>query len=118
MHFRGRRLLCASGVPTLCYGRGLGLTPPERLEIHRGEYPTDWVSGFFERSPHLNRLAGHRNLSLGDRGRIAARTAGERCYQTCYHFPEKAAQNRMNNRTRRWVMSLKYKEQDERRRTI
>ena len=31
----------------------------------------------------------------------------ERCYQTCYHFPEKAARNKMNQGPSGWVMSLK-----------
>ena len=31
----------------------------------------------------------------------------ERCYQTCYHFLEKAARNRMNQGPSGWVMSLK-----------
>ena len=31
----------------------------------------------------------------------------ERCYQTCYHFLEKAARNRMNQGPSVWVMSLK-----------
>jgi hypothetical protein len=39
--------------------------------------------------------------------RISARTAAERCYQTCYHFPEKAARNRMNQGPTGWAISLK-----------
>src|ERR1017187_8580749 len=40
------------------------------------------------------------------------------CYQTCYHFLEKAARNRMNQGPTRSSMSLKHKEQHERRRNI
>ena len=40
------------------------------------------------------------------------------CYQTCYHFLQKAARNRMNQGQRGWTMSLKYKEQHETRRNI
>ena len=35
------------------------------------------------------------------------------CYQTCYHFLQEPARNRMNQEATRWIMSLKYKEQDE-----
>src|SRR5258708_21524926 len=40
------------------------------------------------------------------------------CYQTCYHFLQKAARNRTNQEPTRWIMSLKYKAQHEGRRNI
>jgi len=42
----------------------------------------------------------------------------ERCYQTCYHFLERVARNRMNQGPSGWVMSLKYKEQHKTRRNV
>jgi hypothetical protein len=58
-----------------------------------------------------------KDRALGKR-RVAAGTVTDSCYQTCYHFLQKAARNKMNQGPTRWTMSLKYKEQHETRRNI
>ena len=47
-------------------------------------------------------------------GHVGSKT----CYQNCYHFAQKPAKTSVNQAITRWIMSLKYKEQHERRRNL
>ena len=49
---------------------------------------------------------GQARDAFQDRGSQGERLA-ERCYQTCYHFLEKATRNRMNQGPSGWVIPLK-----------
>jgi hypothetical protein len=107
--------------------RGRDFGQNRGVHIVRSLHPMLYDEDAIGRARRAEFCRSRFGFSLGRKPKERARTKGtgpagrrlaERCYQTCYHFIEKAARNRMNQGPPGWFMSLNYKEQHETRRNI